>query len=71
MKEIKNIHIGKNIKEKLKEQGRTTVWLAEQIPCSPNHMYKIYAKNAINTDLLIRISNIMNYNFFEDFIQNG
>jgi hypothetical protein len=71
MTEIKDIHIGKRIKAKLKEQGRTTVWLAAQIPCTPNHMYKLYAKSSINTDLLKRISRILDYNFFEDFIQNG
>ena len=67
---IKDIHIGKRIKAKLKEQGRTTVWLASQIPCTPNHLYKVYAKRSINTDLLKRISQILGYNFFEDFIQN-
>ena len=68
---IKDIHIGEHIKGKLKEQGRTTVWLASQIPCTPNHLYKVYAQRSINTDLLKRISKILNYNFFEDFIQNG
>ena len=71
MHEIREIHIGKLIKAKMKEQGRTNVWLARQIPCSPNHLYKVYAKPAINTDLLKRISRILDYNFFEDFIQNG
>ncbi len=71
MTEINDIHIGKRIKAKLKEQGRTSVWLAAQIPCSPNHLYKVYAKPSINTDLLKRISRILDYNFFEDFIQNG
>lgn len=71
MHQIENIHIGKIIKAKLKEQGRTTVWLASQIPCTPNHLYKVYANSHINTDLLIRISNILGYNFFQEFIQNG
>ena len=71
MHEIKDIHIGKLIKETLKSQGRTTVWLASQIPCTPNHLYKVYAKSSINTELLRRISNILDHNFFEDFIQNG
>ena len=70
MTEINDIHIGMRIKAKLKEQGRTTVWLATQIPCTPNHLYKVYAKPSINTDLLKRISQILDYNFFEDFIQN-
>lgn len=71
MVNIPDIHIGQRIKAKLKEQGRTTVWLARQIPCTPNHLYKVYASASINTDLLTRISNILDYNFFEEFIQNG
>lgn len=70
MKPIRNIHIGHQIKIKLKEQGRTTVWLASQIPCTPNHLYKVYANPYINTGLLTRISNILGYNFFEEFIEN-
>ena len=70
MTEIKDIHIGRRIRTKLKEQGRTTIWLANQIPCTPNHLYKVYDKPSINTDLLKRISKILDYNFFEDFIQN-
>ena len=69
MADIKEIHIGNLIKRKMKEQGRTNVWLAQQIPCSPNHIYKIYNSPSINTDLLIRISQIIGYNFFEEFIQ--
>lgn len=71
MREIKKIHIGKLIRMKMKEQGRTNVWLAQQLPCSPNHIYKIYNSPSINTEMLIRISKILDYNFFEDFIEKG
>ena len=71
MTPVRDVHIGKQIKAKLKQQGRTTVWLASQIPCTPNHLYKVYANPHINTDLLLRISKILDYNFFEDFIQKG
>ena len=70
MDEIKDIHIGKLIKAKVEEQGRKHSWLAKQINCSPNHIYKIYNSPSIHTDLLVRISNVLGYNFFEDFIQN-
>ena len=66
---IPDTHIGKRIKAVLKEQGRSTVWLATQIPCTPNHLYKVYAHGYINTDMLKRISVILDYNFFEDFFQ--
>ena len=71
MYKIREIHIGKLIKAKMKEQGRTNVWLARQLPCSPNHIYKIYNSPSINTEMLVRISKILGYNFFEDFIENG
>ena len=65
MSKVKEVHIGNRIKAVLKEQGRTTVWLAKQIPCTPNHLYKVYANASINTDLLKRISEILDYNFLE------
>ena len=71
MSKVKEVHIGNRIKAVLKEQGRTTVWLAKQIPCTPNHLYKVYASTSINTDLLVHLSQILDYNFFEDYIQEG
>lgn len=71
MSKVRNVHIGNKIKAVLKQRGHTTVWLARQIPCTPNHLYKVYARSSINTDLLQRISSILDYNFFEEYIQNG
>jgi hypothetical protein len=71
MDNIREVHIGNAIKAKLKEQGRTSAWLARQIPCTPNHLYKIYSKSSINTNILVRISKILDYNFFEEYIQKG
>ena len=71
MSKVKDVHIGNRIKAVLHQQGRTTVWLASQIPCTPNHLYKVYASSSINTDLLKHISEILDYNFFEEFIENG
>ena len=69
MPKVKEVHIGQRIKAVLKEQGRTTVWLAKQIPCTPNHLYKVFANASINTDLLVHLSHILDYNFFEEYIQ--
>ena len=41
--------------------------LASQIPCTPNHLYKVYANATINTGLLQHISDILDYNFFEEY----
>lgn len=61
-----NLHIGKMIHDKLREQGRTAVWLAAQIPCTTNNLHKIFQKSSIDIALLWRISVILDYNFFED-----
>ena len=71
MSKVRDVHIGNRIKAVLKQQGRTSVWLASQIPCTPNHLYKVYANATINTGLLQHISDILDYNFFEEYIQNG
>ena len=65
----KNLHIGNNIRQKLREQGRSVTWLARQIPCTRNHVYKIFQKSTIDASLLLRISCVMDYNFFDDFFQ--
>ena len=65
MPNIAQIHIGKVIRKKLHDQGRSTVWLARQIPCSANRLYKVYRQPDINTGLLRRISVVLEYNFFD------
>ena len=62
------IHIGQIIKAELHRQGRTAHWLADQIPCSRTHIYKIFQSSSINTELLQKISTILEHNFFQYFI---
>ena len=61
------VHIGSIIRQKLQEQGRSAAWLAKQIPCTRNNVFKIMRKPHISTDLLLRISKILDYNFFNCF----
>jgi plasmid maintenance system antidote protein VapI len=65
--EKKPIHIGSAIKEELNRQGRTTVWLAEQLCCHRTNLYNIYEKRSIDTGVLLRICRIMHYDFFKLF----
>ncbi len=58
------VFIGKEIHRELKRQGRSGVWLARQLPCSNNHVYKLFSKKTMDADLLWRISDIMDINFF-------
>ena len=58
------IHIGKIIKDVLKEQERTPTWLARKINCERPNIYYIFQQQSINTELLLRISNALQHDFF-------
>ena len=58
------IHIGQCIRQQVKEQGKTSVWLARELGCHRTNLYKIYDKRSIDTSVLLRISRILNYDFF-------
>ena len=57
-------HIGHLIKEELKHQGRSITWLASQLNYSRQHMYYLLANSYMYSDLLLRISEILDYDFF-------
>ena len=60
-------HIGKIIKAALVEQGRSITWLAKQLGCSRQNTYKILNRKWIYTDLLLKICDILDYDFFKCF----
>jgi len=61
------IHIGKIIRAKLKEEGRSIFWLAHKFGCDPSNIHKIFKKEHLHPLLLWRISKILNYNFFTHY----
>lgn len=62
--------IGELIKEELKRQERSISWFARQLSCDRSNVYRILQKNSIDTNMLARISTILNHNFFEDLSKN-
>lgn len=64
--ELKTIHLGTMIKRELKAQGRSVVWLARMINMERTSIYKIFERNSIDVGLLVRISLVMNHDFFQD-----
>ena len=52
------------IKAKLRENNHSVVWLAEQMECSRTNIYKMFNKHAINTSELLKISRILEFDFF-------
>jgi lambda repressor-like predicted transcriptional regulator len=57
-------HIGKLIKAELAQQGRSITWLATQLGYSRQYMYKLFRRKWIYTDLLLKISDLLDYDFF-------
>lgn len=60
-----NIHIGHIIQAQLKTDQRSVGWLAREIGCTRNHVYKIFAKPSLDSDLILKISVAMSFNFFQ------
>lgn len=60
----KSMHIGQLIKQKVEERQKTVVWLARELSCCRSNVYKIYEKSSIDTDILLRLSCILDYDFF-------
>lgn len=64
---IENIHIGMLIKARVKKKGMTIMQFAQSIHKDRSGVYRIFNSPNIDTDLLIRISNILDYNFFAEY----
>lgn len=62
---VMNIHTGDMIKAELKRQRRSITWLAEQLCCSRTNVYKIIHKSNLDIELLWRISNALQHDFFK------
>ncbi len=58
------IHIGHLIRQELIRQERSPSWLARKINCERTNIYDIFERVSINTDLLAKISRVLDYDFF-------
>ena len=61
----KEFHIGNIIKAELTRQGRSITWLASQVDCSRENLYKVFRHKWIYTDLLFQICEALDYDFFK------
>ena len=58
-------HIGELIRQELRRQGRSNVWLSQQIACNSRTISKIFKKHYIDTCQLWQISKALGYDFFK------
>ena len=64
--EIPPLHIGNLIREQLWLQRRSVAWLATQIGCKRDNVYKLLRHYYISTDTLMYISKALHHDFFAD-----
>jgi len=67
MEEQNGIHIGKLIESEVRRQGRSIDWFAKQLCYERTNIYSIFKRKSLDTDLLVKISIILNFNFFAFF----
>ncbi len=68
------IHIGEIIKEELHRQGRSVTWLAGKLYCDRTNVYNIFKRKSIDTETLLRISALLEHDFFSYYrrhLENG
>ena len=61
--DLTNIHIGKIIKKKLDETSMSVTEFAHSIDRERTTVYDIFERKSIDVELLIKISNILDYDF--------
>jgi len=59
------MHIGETIRKELERQGKTVVWLADELSYSRTNIYKIFNRPSIDTAVLRRISIALQIDFFK------
>jgi len=63
--QLLEIHIGNEIKQIAEQRGVCAAELGKRINRNRTNVYDIFKRNAIDTQLLIMISQALEYNFFE------
>ena len=63
-------HIGELIKAQLRHQCQTNEWFARQLSCNIRTVSKIFRKQTIDTQQLMRISEILDFDFFKIYSDN-
>ena len=61
------IHAGHLIREVLKEKGHTVSWFAQKVNRERSTIYTIFENPHIHTSLLLQVSIILEYDFFQYF----
>ncbi|MBO6117999.1 MAG: XRE family transcriptional regulator [Bacteroidales bacterium] len=60
------MNIGERIKEVMTQKQRGVTWLAKNLPCERSNVYYIFRRSSIDTELLQKLSKLLDHDFFKD-----
>ena len=63
------VHIGKRIKEKVKQSGMSVTEFAKRINYSRRNIYAIFDKETIDMGLMFKIGEVLDHNFLKDYVE--
>ena len=66
----KDIHIGSMIEQKVKEKGIKISVFAKAIYCNRSNVYSIFRRKSIDTEQLVLISKVLNFDFIKLYFEN-
>ena len=67
----KNLFIGPIIKHKFEESPYSVEQLRLKLHCSRKTVYNLFVKKSIDVDLLLEISELLNYDFLSLYINDS
>ena len=65
------MNIGKRIEDILRKQGKSAIWLANEIPCERTNVYNIFKRKSVDVRLLMKISVILEHDFFKELSEEA
>lgn len=70
MNHFKDIHIGRYIQLRAEETQISMLRLTNFMKCSEKELYHIYNSKSVDTHILLRMSKILEYDFFRVYTQH-
>ncbi|GCC51298.1 hypothetical protein SanaruYs_15210 [Chryseotalea sanaruensis] len=67
----KSVHIGELIQQVFEQKATKLSDFAEQLGTVRQNVYRIFKKRHLDTGLLLRISQVLEHNFFQYYCQEG
>ena len=64
------LHIGRMVKSVFDESGLSVAEFARRIHCERTNVYKIFNRQSIDVETLVKISEALEHNFFEDVMKH-